>query len=81
MKALKLTLQNFNGIEVLTKSQMKVIVGGDDGTLTYACGSNCTVAHCYGSYSNCTGNSYGNCDGGANCKEYCVVNGESQYWC
>jgi natural product precursor len=43
MKKLKLNLQQFEGAEVLTRSQLKKILGGDtgsgDGCSTEACGT------------------------------------------
>lgn len=41
MKKLKLNLQQFEGAEVLTRSQLKQILGGDDGS-----GGGCDQATC-----------------------------------
>jgi hypothetical protein len=82
MKKLKLDFQHLKA-EVLTRSQLKQILGGDGSTGggSAACCENGQIAHCYGTTSNCTGAAYGSCDNGANCLEYCVVTGQSQYWC
>ncbi len=39
MKKLKLHLQNFEGAEVLTRTQLKTVMGGSGGNGTYCCDS------------------------------------------
>jgi hypothetical protein len=69
MKKLKLNLQQFEGAEVLTRSQLKKVMGGDGGSgggcdagtcqwgtnCFYQSGSQCGIAHCLGD------DGYGNC--------------------
>lgn len=72
----------------LSNAEMKTIMGGggptelmfDDGGAS-ACGAGCRVAKCYGTQQNCSGATWGTCGTDQSCHEYCVVNGEAQYFC
>jgi hypothetical protein len=41
MKKLKLNLQQFEGVEVLTRSQLKKVLGGDSGSGAEGCSGSC----------------------------------------
>lgn len=49
MKKLKLNLQNMEGAEVLTREQLKMVMGGDVGSGGNGTGANCT-SECYGAW-------------------------------
>lgn len=71
MKKLKLTPSNYNRGEVLTKAQLKKVMGGDGSGTPCSSDFNCGVyGHCISGYCD---NSYG---GGASCQ---VNNGGCDY--
>ena len=75
MQTLKMSLANIKG--KLSRAEMKNIMAGSGG-----CCPDGRVAHCFGTYSNCTGATWGNCNvGQSGCLAYCTVNGASTGWC
>lgn len=86
MKKLKLNFQDFGNTEVLTREQLKKIVGGDGSggpCVTNGCSRICH----YTTYNNDPVWGFGNCNqqGAAGhpsiCDNYCCEQGQQTYWC
>ena len=83
MKKLKLNLQQFDGAEVLTRNQLKKVLGGGGGGGTGSGGpcDDCTKL-CHRDDNGDYG--YGMCSpetGGTSCHNYCCADPSNTYWC
>jgi hypothetical protein len=65
MKKLKLNLQQLGNAEVLTRAQLKTILGGEEGSGGTECAANCNPG--FVSFDNCSGTCTATDDEGVKC--------------